>query len=76
MSLAHEYRPKRLLNRADAAFYVSESPAHFDKGVKAGKWPQPIQLSERRLAWDIHDLDQAIESLKNAPADEGLGSLV
>lgn len=76
MSLAHEYRPKRLLNRADAAFYVAESPAHFDKGVASGKWPQPLRTSERRLAWDIHELDEAIERLKDKATEEGLGSLL
>lgn len=55
--------PPRLISRAAAAAYCSVSPNTFDMMIEAGQLPRPKRLSERRLAWDVRELDQAIDLL-------------
>lgn len=55
--------PPRLISRAAAAAYCSVSPNTFDIMIEAGQLPRPKRLSERRLAWDVRELDQAIDLL-------------
>lgn len=35
-------------------------------GVKTGKYPQPVKLSERCTAWRVEDIRQLIESTGKA----------
>ncbi len=35
------------------------------KGVKEGRYPQPIQISERCVAWRAEDIHALIEKLNN-----------
>jgi predicted DNA-binding transcriptional regulator AlpA len=53
----------RLISRAAAAAYLSVSPAIFDELVKDGRMPRPKKLGERRLAWDVHAIDLAVDLL-------------
>jgi predicted DNA-binding transcriptional regulator AlpA len=53
----------RLLNREQAAEYVNASPSLFDQMVDDGRMPQPRVLSEGRLAWDVRELDIAVDRL-------------
>lgn len=53
----------RLINRDAAAAYVNLSPNAFDEMIKAGKMPQPKQLTGRRHAWDVRALDVALDHL-------------
>jgi predicted DNA-binding transcriptional regulator AlpA len=53
----------RLICRDDAAAYVSVSPNTFDKMIADGLMPRPRRLTERRLAWDLRQLDAAIDRL-------------
>ena len=53
----------RLISREAAAAYVSVSPNTFDQMVEDGRMPKPKVLSGRRIAWDVHDLDRAVNSL-------------
>lgn len=53
----------RLVVREVAAAYVSVSPSMFDTLVATGKMPRPRRVSERRRAWDIRDLDRAVDCL-------------
>jgi predicted DNA-binding transcriptional regulator AlpA len=55
--------PPRLICREDAAAYVSVSPNTFDAMVADGRMPDPRRLTERRLAWDVRQLDAAIDRL-------------
>ena len=55
--------PPRLISRDAAAAYVGVSPNTFDKMVADGLMPNPRRLTERRLAWDVRQLDAAIDRL-------------
>jgi predicted DNA-binding transcriptional regulator AlpA len=53
----------RLISREAAAAYVSVSPTKFDEMVKDGTMPRPKRLCGRRKAWDVRDLDAAVDNL-------------
>jgi predicted DNA-binding transcriptional regulator AlpA len=53
----------RLINREAAAAYVCVSPAKFDKLVQDGTMPRPKRLGDRRIAWDVRELDAAVDRL-------------
>jgi predicted DNA-binding transcriptional regulator AlpA len=53
----------RLLNREQSAEYVNASPSLFDEMIVDGRMPQPRQLSQGRLAWDVRELDIAVDRL-------------
>ena len=41
----------------------------WENGVKSGKYPAPIRLSERGVGWKLRDILELIESSKeNSPA--------
>ena len=60
--------PPRLISRDAAAAYVGVSHNTFDKMIADGLMPRPRQLTERRIAWDVRQLDAAIDRL---PVDGG-----
>ena len=53
----------RLIGRDDAAAYVGVSPNTFDKMIADGLMPNPKRQTERRIAWDVRQLDTAIDRL-------------
>jgi predicted DNA-binding transcriptional regulator AlpA len=53
----------RLICREDAAAYASVSPNTFDTMVADGRMPNPRRLTDRRLGWDVRQLDAAIDRL-------------
>lgn len=53
----------RLIGRFEAAAYISVSPTKFDEMVKEGRMPCARRLSERRIAWDVRELDAAVDDL-------------
>jgi predicted DNA-binding transcriptional regulator AlpA len=53
----------RLIGREAAAAYVCVSPATFDEMVRDGRMPLPRRLGDRRLAWDVRELDLAVDKL-------------
>jgi predicted DNA-binding transcriptional regulator AlpA len=55
--------PPRLIDRDAAAAYVGVSPNTFDKMIADGLMPNPRRLTERRLAWDVRQLNAAIDRL-------------
>jgi predicted DNA-binding transcriptional regulator AlpA len=55
--------PPRLICREAAAAYVSVSPNKFDDMVENRIMPTPKRLSDRRIAWDVRELDAAIDAL-------------
>jgi predicted DNA-binding transcriptional regulator AlpA len=62
----------RLISREAAAAYVCVSPNTFDRMVEQGLMPKPKRLGDRRVAWDVRELDAAIDRLptETAPDDE------
>lgn len=64
--------PPRLISRLAAAAYVCLSPTTFDQMVEEGRMPKPRLLSDRRVAWDVRALDQAIDLLpsENCASDD------
>ena len=53
----------RLVNRDTAAAYVCVSPNTFDRMVREGQMPSAKRLGERRIAWDVRELDAAVDKL-------------
>lgn len=55
--------PPRLIAREAAAAYVSVSPNMFDQMVDDGRMPGAKRLGSRRIAWDVRELDVAVDHL-------------
>jgi predicted DNA-binding transcriptional regulator AlpA len=55
--------PPRLIGRDAAAAYVSVSPHVFDLMVKEGRMPRAKRVTGRRVAWDVRELDNAVDRL-------------
>jgi predicted DNA-binding transcriptional regulator AlpA len=55
--------PPRLIGREAAAAYVSVSPNVFDDMVKEGRMPRAKRVTARRAAWDVRELDSAVDRL-------------
>lgn len=53
----------RLISRDAAAAYACVSPNTFDEMVRDGRMPCARLLSGRRKAWDVRELDTAIDHL-------------
>jgi predicted DNA-binding transcriptional regulator AlpA len=63
----------RLITREAAAGYIGVSPTTFDVMVKDGRMPGPKRLGDRRIAWDVRQLDLAVDGLpaeRMGPGDE------
>ena len=59
----------RLIGREAAAAYIDTSPNTFDEMVKDGRMPRPKRLGGRRKAWDIRDLNTAVDNLPQDGTD-------
>ena len=46
----------RVLSTAEAAAYCNLSTPHWRRLLKAGKVPQPVRLSTRKLGWRLGTL--------------------
>ena len=61
----------------EAARYVGVSPSKFDKLVVDGRMPKPFRVDACTI-WDVHDLDRAIDALKELesrnPWDNGVAA--
>jgi hypothetical protein len=64
-SRRHSAVHPRGLRRVDAARYLGISPAHFDKQVKAGTVPAPLQLFGVNV-WDRAALDALFDGISAA----------
>ncbi|MBS0528672.1 MAG: hypothetical protein JSS22_04695 [Proteobacteria bacterium] len=66
--------PPRLISRDAAAAYICVSPTIFDEMVADGRMPAARKLTVRRIAWDVRELDSAVDRLprwsNGAPAVE------
>jgi predicted DNA-binding transcriptional regulator AlpA len=63
--------PPRLIGREAAAAYVCVSPATFDIMVNQGRMPKARELTPRRWAWDVRELDTAIDGLPRKGDEPG-----
>jgi predicted DNA-binding transcriptional regulator AlpA len=57
------YPPPRLIGREAAAAYIYVSPTTFDEMVDDGRMPPARILGGRRRAWDVRELDEAVDRL-------------
>jgi len=55
--------PPRLIAREAAAAYVCVSPNTFDDLVDRKVMPKARRLGDKRLAWDVRELDAAADAL-------------
>lgn len=68
--LRHETLPpptRRGLSREEAAAYIDISPNTFDRMVKDGLMPKPVQIYARKV-WDVRAIDSAFDLLQGRPA--------
>lgn len=74
VALPPTLRP-RLISREAAAAYVCVSPTTFDEMVADGTMPRARQVRGRRVAWDVQQLDDAVDKLPlhGDDADQRLG---
>nr|QIG99336.1 helix-turn-helix domain-containing protein [Bradyrhizobium sp. 6(2017)] len=68
--------PPRLIGRDAAAAYINVSPNTLDRMVEDGRMPHPRILADRRIAWDVRELDIFVDQLPHqgeaqAASDEG-----
>ncbi len=42
------------------------SKAAFYRGISEGKYPKPVKLSERTVAWREEDIREMVEKISNA----------
>jgi predicted DNA-binding transcriptional regulator AlpA len=65
----------RLIGREAAAAYVCLSPNTFDDLVDRKLMPKPRRLGDKRIAWDVRELDAATDALphegETAITDDG-----
>lgn len=59
--------PRRSLSREEAATYVGIGATKFDQLVKTKRMPQPFKI-DGRVLWDIRRLDEVLDDLVNASA--------
>ncbi len=52
--------------RTNTPGLIPVSRATWWAGVKSGRFPQPVKLSEGTTAWRVEDLRALIESLRKA----------
>lgn len=62
----------RLIGREAAAAYISVSPNTFDKMIEDGRMPNPRVLVDRRFAWDVREIDAAVDLLPHRGGEEGI----
>jgi predicted DNA-binding transcriptional regulator AlpA len=63
----------RLIGRDAAAAYVNVSPATFDKMVDQRTMPPARKVSGTRIAWDVRELDAAVDALPHRDATNNEG---
>ncbi|WP_298363441.1 hypothetical protein [uncultured Bradyrhizobium sp.] len=66
--------PPRLIGRDAAAAYVCVSPGTFDKMQVDGRMPPPRVLVDGRFAWDVRELDSAVDLLPHRGEEETIAA--
>ena len=52
-----------LMKLAQVLEHMQVSRSNWLEGVRTGRYPEPVRLSERRVAWRIADLKAFVDSL-------------
>ena len=68
--LIHALPPaaRRCFDRKEAASYIGVSPTTFDKLVRAGTIPPPIEFLGRKV-WDVRALDRVLDAESGIDSD-------
>jgi predicted DNA-binding transcriptional regulator AlpA len=64
-----KYTPVRIFRQEDAATYCGVSSSYFSSLVSQRIAPAPISIGSGVKGWDIHALDQWIDSLSEIKAE-------
>ena len=62
-------QPRRGLSCNEAATYVGLGQSKFLELVAEKKMPAPVRV-DRRVIWDIHELDAAFDALRDTRNEE------
>ena len=54
-----------ILGTAQAAAAVNHSPVHIRRLVRAGKFPPPLKIGDRKLGWRTSTITRYIETREN-----------
>lgn len=60
----HELPQTGLLRIKQVLQFIPVSRSHFWAGVKSGKYPKPLKLSERVTVWKAADIRALAEGIK------------
>lgn len=52
-----------LMKLPQVLVHMQVSRSHWLEGVRTGRYPEPVRLSERRVAWRVTDLKAFVDSL-------------
>lgn len=63
---------KRMLTKAEAAHYCGMKVKHFEIDCPV----RPVRVANHDLRWDIRDLDEWLDGLKDTKVDETVDSIV
>ena len=61
----------RLLRRKEVLARLSVSEATLNRIIRRGVFPQGLQISQRRVGWPSHVVDEHIAGLAQAQAHAG-----
>ncbi|MEI6536832.1 MAG: AlpA family phage regulatory protein [Verrucomicrobiaceae bacterium] len=67
-SLPPEVTRKRLVGTADVAVLTDLTPCHIRRLLRQRKFPRPIRVGARKLAWRLSDivaLTEEVSTIKN-----------
>ncbi|WP_414649974.1 helix-turn-helix transcriptional regulator [Devosia sp.] len=64
--------PTRLLRRTEVEALTTLSRSAIFDGVRRGKFPAPIRISPRRVAWDEADIDAWLAERRSSSTTGGL----
>lgn len=59
-----DMKDARLYSAVEASQYLGLGKTTFLRMVKDSDLPQPIRITERRIVWDVRDLDAYIDTIK------------
>ena len=60
----HELPQTGLLRIKQVLQFIPVSRSHFWAGVKAGKYPKPMKLSERVTCWKACDIQALVDGIQ------------
>jgi predicted DNA-binding transcriptional regulator AlpA len=63
--LPYELARDPILGTAQAAIAVNQSPVHVRRLVRAGKFPPPLKIGDRKLGWRTSTITRYIETREN-----------